>query len=331
MKIETPQPETFARQAETETVTCPNCGAEIARGMRFCRLCGYRLGEGLAEYVETVRLNNIGGLGPMPGGPLSRAADATTQLTAEAAAATADAERRGKRHRRRARGLRWLAVPVALLVVTTGGILVVSDVTRDGTRVSAPAPPRSFLGGAEFERVEDVGLMIESVLPGGPAGAAGLLDGDILVKFDGAEIESEGDLRDALRATPVGKTVEVEYLRDGEPGRTMLTTIGANDYNARAFAPAAGSGYWGVSSLRRVPVEGTKMYGVKLGGVSTNRPADIAGLKEGDIVIEFDGRPVRTRKGLESYIDHAAPGSVVNVTVMRDGQRLDIPVKMGKD
>ncbi len=173
--------------------------------------------------------------------------------------------------------------------------------------------------------------MIESVLPGGPAEAAGLHDGDVLVRLDGRAIESEGDLRDALRATPVGKTVEVEYLRDGEPGRALLTTIASNAYNARAFVPTTGTGYWGVSSLRRVPVEGTKLHGVRLGGVSANRPADIAGLKEGDIVVEFDGRPVRTRRGLSSYIDHAAPGTTVNVTVFRDGQRIVIPVKMGKD
>ena len=111
----------------------------------------------------------------------------------------------------------------------------------------------------------------------------------------------------------------------------MLTTIAAGSYNARDFAPPAGTGYWGVSGLRRVPVEGTRLHGVRLGNVSANRPADIAGLKEGDIVIEFNGRPVRTRRGLENYIDMAAPGSVINVTVIRDGQRLDIPVKMGRD
>ena len=330
MKTETPHPETYARQAEAETVICPSCGAEIARGMRFCRLCGYRLGEGLAEYVETVRLNNLGAFGATPGGPLARAADATTALSA-ASAAGAVAERRGARHRRRLRGLRWLALPVVLLAAGGGGIAILNELGAGGTRVSAPAAPRSFFGGAEFARVEDVGLMVEAVLPGGPAEAAGMLDGDVLTKFDGRPVESEGDLRDVLRETPVGKTVEVEYLRDGEPGRALLTTIASNAYNARAFAPAGGTGYWGVSGLRRVAVEGTRTHGVRLGDVRANRPADIAGLKEGDIVIDFNGRPVRTSKGLESYIDHAAPGSTVNVTVIRDGQRLDIPVKMGKD
>ena len=39
---------------------------------------------------------------------------------------------------------------------------------------------------------------------------------------------------------------------------------------------------------------GTKIYGVKLGTILRSRPADMAGVKEGDIVIEFDGLPIRT-------------------------------------
>src|SRR3954469_11802415 len=34
---------------------CAQCGAPMPREMRFCRSCGNRLGEGPAEYTETVR------------------------------------------------------------------------------------------------------------------------------------------------------------------------------------------------------------------------------------------------------------------------------------
>jgi S1-C subfamily serine protease len=86
-----------------------------------------------------------------------------------------------------------------------------------------------------------------------------------------------------------------------------------------------------VSGLERVPVPGDNSYGVKLGSVSTNQPADIAGLQRGDIIVSFNGNPVRTTTGLGSYIDHAAPGSVVSVGIMRGGQRIEVPVKMGRD
>ena len=333
MKPETQRAETFAGRPDGQAVTCPNCSAELARGTRFCRSCGYRLGEGLDEYVETVRLNNLGGIGTMPagvGGPLASAARDTTALYSAPTGAAAGAR---PRRRRRLRWLGWMIFPIALVAATGGGVLVLSELTEGGRsgRVSAPPTPRSFFGGGDFESVEGEGLLLESVLRGGPADAAGLRDGDILVSFDGRPITREDELRSVLRATPIGKAVVVEYLRDGEPKLATLTTIPPDAYNPRAFMPAAGTGYWGVGGLRRVAISGTNLYGVKLGSVRSNRPADIAGLKEGDIVVEFDGQPVRTTRGLESYIDHAAPGTTVNVVVMRDGQRLEIPVKMGRE
>src|SRR4051812_45532217 len=45
------------RAENAETVNCPSCGATLIGGLRFCRMCGYRLGEGLDEYVPTQRLD----------------------------------------------------------------------------------------------------------------------------------------------------------------------------------------------------------------------------------------------------------------------------------
>ena len=38
--------------------TCGNCRSPMPAGLRFCRNCGFRLGEGSAEYTETVRFQN---------------------------------------------------------------------------------------------------------------------------------------------------------------------------------------------------------------------------------------------------------------------------------
>lgn len=318
-----------AARAAAETMTCPSCRAELPRGMRFCRLCGYRLGEGLAEFVETVRFDGMP-VAPPPAPLAPAAAHFGGFQSANPATTTLGAPER--RRQKLAPWIKWPLIGIAV-VTLSGGAAVVKRFGNlgSGVNVGAPAAPRSFFGAGDFTTVDGEGVLIESVAPGGPAEAAGLRDGDIVKTFDGRGVEDGGDLRGALRRTPVGKSVTVEFLRDGELRSVTMVTIPPDAYDASAFIPPAGKGYWGVSSLKRVPVPGTNLHGVRLGNVSENRPADLAGLKEDDIVVEFDGRPVRTTDGLGSYIDHAAPGQVVNVTVVRDGQRVTIPVKMGRE
>src|SRR2546426_3340485 len=43
---------------DQSAIVCTQCGAPMPKEMRFCRSCGNRLGEGPAEYTETVRFPN---------------------------------------------------------------------------------------------------------------------------------------------------------------------------------------------------------------------------------------------------------------------------------
>jgi len=92
-------------------------------------------------------------------------------------------------------------------------------------------------------------------------------------------------------------------------------------------------GFFGINpgAAERVRVPGTNIWGVRLDEVLTNRPADVAGIREGDIVIEFNGYPIRTPRELTRRINQTEPYTTVNVKVMRDGQELIIPVKMGRN
>jgi S1-C subfamily serine protease len=56
----------------------------------------------------------------------------------------------------------------------------------------------------------------------------------------------------------------------------------------------------------------------------------MAGIKERDIVVEWDGVPIRTPEELLSRVRRAIPYSTVKVVVYRGEERLEIPVKMGK-
>src|SRR6476661_4947699 len=60
-------PDVQTAHAPASTVTaCSNCHSAMPSELRFCRNCGFRLGEGVAEYTETVRFQN-GHPGMAPG------------------------------------------------------------------------------------------------------------------------------------------------------------------------------------------------------------------------------------------------------------------------
>ncbi|HEV2801647.1 MAG TPA: PDZ domain-containing protein [Pyrinomonadaceae bacterium] len=315
--------------ANANPETCPSCGTPLVGGMRFCRACGYRLGEGMAEYVETVRFDRMADFPGMSAGNQPTGAQ-TTVMSPIATAPQIPA-------RQRRRGRKLIAVLLFLVVlipaVGVGGVFLFRAARNAAQQKMAELQiengPRSFLGADDFYDTDGAGALLAEAMPGSPAEQAGLLDGDIITKYDGKTINGENALREALHETPIGKTVEVVYLRDGETKTTKLTTISNEDYNSDAFMPPE-RGFLGVDDTERIAIEGTKIYGVRLGEVYANRPADLAGLKQGDIVVEFDGKPVRTPEGLNGYITLAKPTSTVNVVVYRDGERTTIPVKMGR-
>jgi membrane-associated protease RseP (regulator of RpoE activity) len=335
MRPETKYADRFASTDTHATDNCPSCRAGLLPGMRFCRTCGFRLDEGVAEYTETVRLDGM----PMMSNTAHGAQ--TFGINVPATTALSARDTRASLRRRRASycggasGFGWFKWVLIAFIISgaSGGAAIIKNVRHSAAlaRISIPLASRSFIGVDDFDYVRGEGVMLDAVLPGTPAQQAGLRDGDLIQRFDGKTINSEEEMRDTLRRTPVGKTVEVAFTRDGAARTTMLKTVSPNDYDQQAFLPSNGTGYWGVSNLERVRVAADNSYGVRLGSVSTNRPADIAGLERGDIVVSFNGDPVRTTTGLASYINHAAPGSIVSVGVLRGGERIEVPVKMGKD
>ena len=75
---------------------------------------------------------------------------------------------------------------------------------------------------------------------------------------------------------------------------------------------------------------GGETPGLRLSGVTAGSPADVGGLKAGDVIVELGGKTV---KDLYSYSDALyahKPGDEVTIVVLRDGQRLTRQVKLGK-
>lgn len=70
--------------------------------------------------------------------------------------------------------------------------------------------------------------------------------------------------------------------------------------------------------------------GVVIAGVEPDTPAQAAGLREGDVVIAMDGQPVSGASPFRNQIALAPAGTVVELTLIRDGREQTVPVTLGE-
>jgi serine protease Do len=70
--------------------------------------------------------------------------------------------------------------------------------------------------------------------------------------------------------------------------------------------------------------------GALVGEVSKNSPAEQAGLREGDVVTEFNGRKVVDSRQLRLTVAQTAPGTQASIKILRDGKPIDFTVRLGE-
>jgi serine protease Do len=66
--------------------------------------------------------------------------------------------------------------------------------------------------------------------------------------------------------------------------------------------------------------------GALVSSVSANTPAKRAGLEPGDVIVEFNGRPVTDSDSLVSMVVATKPGTTVPITIYRDNQRKTLSI-----
>ena len=230
----------------------------------------------------------------------------------------------------------WIFLGLAALFIAGFLISTVRKQRPPESRTQTESIIETSLGVSEFANANDGGVTFFNVYPpDSPADKAGLVGGDILTACDGHAARNIDDLVSVLRQTPAGKEIELTYVRDGETRKASLTTISRDQFEllAESFerrSTGYGSLGFEVTETKMVPVKGKNISGVKLGVLSASGPAALAGIQTGDVVIEFDGVPIRNRGEFLMRVRRAIPYSTVKVVVVRGTQQLEIPVKMGK-
>jgi serine protease Do len=75
---------------------------------------------------------------------------------------------------------------------------------------------------SKFGSPVDSGALVEKVEPGGPADAAEIRRGDVVIAAGSEDVRSSGDLVSALRDYQPGDTVDLTILRNGEKSKLQV-------------------------------------------------------------------------------------------------------------
>ncbi len=193
------------------------------------------------------------------------------------------------------------------------------------------------------------GSLVAGVVPGGPAEAAKIRTGDVILKFNNQDIKESHTLPRVVAETAIGAGVPIVLLRDGKQ-ITVTAKVGelpddqqvaskdnpVKSPDANKPTPIAGLGL----SLAPITPDakdkyqlGTSQKGVVVTDVAPGGPAAQRGLKPGDVVVEVQQEPVDTPADVQSRIDDVRKQNRKSVLMLI--QRQDnlqwVPLPVGGD
>ena len=172
------------------------------------------------------------------------------------------------------------------------------------------------------------GALVASVEPDGPAAAAGVQEGDVILSFDGREVDSAGALPATVASVKPGRDVELEVWRDRGSRKLRVKLVEAEA--AAVVADAGDSAARGRLGLRVRPASTGESGDSKaprgLLVEEATGPAAAAGIRPGDVVLSANGRSVREVEDLREAVKES--GELVALLVQRGSARIFVPVEL---
>jgi len=188
----------------------------------------------------------------------------------------------------------------------------------------------------------DAGLLVGSILPSGPAEQAGLKPGDLITSLNGIAIPAARAVEDIpafnrlVFSVPVGATVPLKGLRDGQPIEwTITTAIREPLLPKEVELQPMGLTARNVTKLaalerKRPTTDGSLVVGARNGGGAAEaKPA----LRTGDIITQVGSEPIRSTTDLQRAVT-AISEKITEpvpklVTFVRDAEEMVTVVRIG--
>ena len=178
-----------------------------------------------------------------------------------------------------------------------------------------------------------MGALIAQASSSGPGGKAGIQPGDIVVRFNGKDVERSSDLPPMVGLVRPGTTVPVDVVRQGDRLTIEVTIEQLPEANQVALAMSSQPKVILGMTVDDVP-ESLQSENNLQGGILVKEvgddPALSAGLRAGDIITQVGGREISDVSDLQKMLDSLPTDRPIPVLVVRGGNSTFLTLRLAR-
>jgi serine protease Do len=220
------------------------------------------------------------------------------------------------------------AIPARVVNFVYQSLRKYGHVHRSEVEAGAQTITPSLAAGLGLKRTW--GVVISDVIPGGPAEAAGLKVGDIVLAADDRPIDTLPGFTGALYLHPVDQVLKLEVLRDSGK-KTLFIPVLQEKHEMDQLLDLANAQNNLVPQLAilaaslddkvRAMIPGLRIFsGVVVLGKAADLLGPSIGLTTGDVIHAINNRPVDTVDNLRSALSQMKSGDSVALQLERQGK-----------
>ena len=180
------------------------------------------------------------------------------------------------------------------------------------------------------------GALVNSVEKGGPAEKAGVEAGDVILRFDGKQVNASGDLPRLVGSTRPGSKVTMQVWRNKQPRDVQVVVAEMQEDRANRQGrrgggkpPSATPGQFGLalSELSEAQRKELKVTGGVL-VENAQGAAARAGIRRGDVILAVNNQDVKTVEQFNQMMSQFDKGRIVALLVRRGANSLYVPFRV---
>ena len=172
-----------------------------------------------------------------------------------------------------------------------------------------------------------MGGVVTQVEPDSPGAKAGLQTGDVITELDGQKINDAGELQVMIGQKQPGTKVDLTVLRDGKTMHVPVTleALGSHGSDNGSPSESTGKARWGLGLGNLTPEVRDQLQapanlrGAVIEQVQPGSSADVAGLQQGDVILEVNRHKVQSASDVQQALSSVPKGQDALVLVWSNG------------